>query len=124
MMHCLISPIRRFPATKKGPTGPFAAFPYTERMPLSTPIFPVLSQRDLAMTFLPGITAAPLRHGYCGKIPCQTWCSGKLNHSLLISHIFLVYSSKEIFYVFSDLKIIFIGGFPITKRASYPTLVI
>jgi hypothetical protein len=39
-------------------------------------------------------------------------------------HFFLVYSSKEIFYVFSDLKIIFIGGFPITKRASYPTLVI
>jgi hypothetical protein len=25
---------------------------------------------------------------------------------------FLVYSSKEIFYVFSDLKIIFIGGYP------------
>ena len=36
----------------------------------------------------------------------------RILRGLRILNFFLVYSSKEIFYVFSALKIIFIGGYP------------
>jgi hypothetical protein len=37
---------------------------------------------------------------------------------------FLVYSSQDIFHRILCFKAFFIGGFPIMKRTSYPTLVI
>jgi hypothetical protein len=40
------------------------------------------------------------------------------------SEFFLVYSSQDYFHLFLCFKAFFIGGFPIMKRTSYPTLVI